>query len=91
MRRVIVAATCLAAIALGTGASCPPSTVVSDVTIGLQAAICVLNTYSADIAGGKSEVNAIEDCVLKCGVSAAQAGGVLEAHKAALVKEGAVK
>lgn len=80
-----LAASCF--LALGTGASCPPSTVVSDVTIGLQAAICVLATYSADIAGGKSEVNAIEDCVLKCGVSAAQAGGVLAEHKKAMLAE----
>lgn len=63
---------------------------VTDVVTGLNAAACVLNTVSADEAAGKPEADAIVDAVLKCGVSAAQAGGILDAHRKAEVQEGFV-
>lgn len=64
--------------------------VVQDVTIGLNAAACVLNTVSAETAAGKTEEQAVADAVVKCGVSAAQAAGVLDAHRKAEVTEGFV-
>lgn len=64
--------------------------VVQDVTIGLNATVCVLNTYSADIAKGEGEVQAVADAALTCGLSVAQAQSALDAHRAAEVREGFV-
>lgn len=69
----------------------PTPTTVQDVTIGLNAAICVIGTYSSDISQGKGEVDAIADCVIKCGVTAAQASGLLDAHRKAETLEQAKK
>jgi hypothetical protein len=82
VRALVFAAVVLAGCGLTGGQ------VVQDVTVGLNAAVCVLNTVSADESAGQSEVQAIADAVVKCGVSAAQAGGILDAHKAAMVREG---
>jgi hypothetical protein len=65
-------------------------TVVKDVTIGLDAAICVLNTYPADVAKGMTEPQAILDTAIACGVTVVQASGILAAHKKAEVLEGFV-
>ncbi len=81
-----IALVCLALTACGlTGGQ-----VVQGVDVGLNAAVCVLNTVSADESAGKSEGDAIADAIVKCGVSAAQASGILGAHKAAMVREGYV-
>lgn len=72
------------------GATPTPQT-VTDVTIGLNAAVCVLTTYATDMNAGKGEVDAIADCVIKCGVSAAQATGLLDAHRKAETLEKAGK
>lgn len=61
----------------------PTPATVQDVTIGLNAAVCVLQTYSSDMAAGKGAAAAILDCGAKCGVSAAQATGLLDAHQKA--------
>jgi hypothetical protein len=89
-RYALAAGTLASIVAMGTGATCTPTQTVADVTIGLQAAICVLNTVVADEQGGHSEAAAIEDAVLKCGVSAAQAAGVLAAYRKAEMAEGFV-
>lgn len=65
-------------------------TVVKDVTIGLDAAVCVLNTYPPLIAKGVGEVQAIEQTAAVCGLTVLQATGVLGAHKKAEVLEGFV-
>lgn len=62
--------------------------VVSDVGAGLTAAACVLNTYSNDMAAGRGDTASVADAILKCGVSAAQASGILGAHRRAEVLEG---
>ncbi len=72
----------------GCGLSGPQ--VVQGIDVGLNAGICVLNTVSGDEAAGQSETVAIEDAVIKCGVSAAQASGILAAHRKAEVQEGYV-
>lgn len=61
----------------------PTPQTVQDVTIGLNAAMCVLTTYATDMQAGKSEGDAIADAAIKCGVSLVQATGVLDAHKRA--------
>lgn len=61
----------------------PTPQTVQDVTIGLNAAMCVLTTYATDTQAGKSEGDAIADAAIKCGVSLVQATGVLDAHKKA--------
>lgn len=71
------------ALVLGTGATCTPAQGAADVTIGLNAAICVIETITSEEQGGIGEVQAIADAVIKCGVSAAQAAGVLSAHRKA--------
>jgi hypothetical protein len=63
---------------------------VTDVGIGLNAAVCVLDTYSTDIQSGKTEADAVADAVLKCGVTAAQASGILSSHRKAETVEGYV-
>lgn len=63
---------------------------VTDVGIGLNAAVCVLDTYSADVQAGKSEADAVADAIVKCGVTAAQAGGILSSHRKAETAEGYV-
>jgi hypothetical protein len=73
-----------------TGCGLSSQQVVKDVTIGLDAAVCVLTTYTADIAKGMTEEAAIANTAITCGVSAAQAGGILAAHKRAEVTEGFV-
>jgi hypothetical protein len=90
VKKKIVALTALFAATFAIGYSIegcnkdgPSPQTVTDVTIGLNAAICVINTYATDIAKGKSEADAIVDTAVKCGVSAAQAGGILAAHKSA--------
>lgn len=66
-----------------TGATCTPAQGAADVTIGLNAAICVIETITTEEQSGIGEVQAIADAVIKCGVSAAQAAGVLSAHRKA--------
>ncbi len=61
----------------------PTPQTVQDVTIGLNAAICVLTTYATDMGAGKGEAASLADAAIKCGVSAAQASGVLASHRAA--------
>jgi hypothetical protein len=71
------------------GGGIPPQT-ATDVVVGLNAAECILTTYSADIARGEAETAAIVDTTIKCGVTAAQATGLLGAHRKAMVVEGYV-
>jgi hypothetical protein len=74
-----------------TGATCTPGQAVADLSIGLNAAICVLNTISANEAKGMPEGAAIENAAATCFVTTAQATGVLAAHRKALVLEGYAK
>lgn len=81
----------LCVVAACTGcAGTSQATVVKDVTIGLDAAVCVLNTYPGDIAKGMTETQAIEDTAFHCGLNVLQTSGVLAAHKRAEVQEGFV-
>lgn len=86
--RVILVGAALALCGCTNGIPNPQT--VQDVTIGLNAAVCVFETYSTDLGAGKGEVTAIADCVAKCGVSAAQATGLLDSHRKAEVAEGFV-
>lgn len=86
--RIVLAGAALALCACVGGVPTPQT--VQDVTIGLNAAVCVFETYSADRNAGKSEGDTIADCAIKCGVSAAQASGLLDAHRKAEVAEGFV-
>lgn len=70
-----------------TACSVPPQT-VADISVGVQAAACVLDTYATDLQSGKSETQAIADSALKCGVSAAQASGLLAEHRKAAIAQG---
>lgn len=68
----------------------PTPQTVQGVTIGLNAAVCVFETWSGDVGAGKSEPDAIADAAIKCGVTAIQASGLLDAHRKAEVAEGYV-
>jgi hypothetical protein len=88
MKRLFGFAGLALAVALGTGATCTPQQGAADVTIGLEAAICVINTVETDLQGGHSQVEAIADAAFKCGVSAAQASGVFSAHVHGMTMQG---
>lgn len=76
-------------LAAGCGASAP--VLVQDVTVGLQAAICVLRTYSTDVQAGMPVGSALADSAVKCGVSALQASGIIAENRAAMEREAARK
>ena len=78
----------LIAACLPNGAPTPQT--VTDVVIGLHAAECVLTTYPTDKAQGMTEIQAIADTAFKCGVTVAQATGLLDSHRKAEVAEGFV-
>ena len=76
-----VAGILLLGLVVGTQSGCQvPAQDVTDVVIGLNAAVCVLDTYTADTSAGQTVAQAVADSVIKCGVTAAQASGVLAAH-----------
>ena len=76
----------IAAIALQACASVPPNVVQGGVA-GIDAAVCVLNTFSKDKEAGKSDGDAIADCVQLCAVDTATAIRILDAHRAAELRE----
>lgn len=90
MTRFTLALTAAAFVTLGNGASCSTQQGVADVTIGLNAAACIIQTVVADEQGGQNEVAAIADAVIKCGVTAAQATGLLAAYRKGETLEGFV-
>ena len=85
--KAVAAGTALTALALFLPGCSNPRT-PADIAIGLDAAVCVLDTYTADISAQQTEAQAIADTIIKCGVSAAQASGVLASHKRAENAEG---
>lgn len=77
------------------GTACGASTpqVANDVAIGLQGAACVLDVYATDSTAGKALPAIIVDAVAQCGkygITEAGATGLLQAHRAAELKEGFV-
>ena len=83
----LLGAACACACAGGALMACLTPKTVADITVGLDAAVCVLDTYSADLSAGQSEAQAVADAVIKCGVSTAQASGILASHKHAETME----
>ena len=59
---------------------------VQDIQVGLNAAICIINTDSAD--SGEPPAQVIEDIIAKCGASAAQIAQVFDAEAAKADKAG---
>lgn len=83
----------LAVVGIGANCNGPPGVpqgTVQDVTVGVNAAVCALNTYSSDVAAGMGWQAVIEDVAVKCGLPVAQAVGLLDAHRGAMVREGYV-
>lgn len=60
----------------------------TDVTIGVQAAGCVIVNVATDLAAGESPPQIVLDVIAKCGVTAAQAGTLLDQQSAAEAKIG---
>jgi|HubBroStandDraft_6_1064221.scaffolds.fasta_scaffold300931_3 hypothetical protein len=73
-----------------TDCSATPQQVATGVEVGLNAAVCVIETYTGDLAAGKSDADAVADAAIKCGVTAVQASGVLSELRAAEVRQGFV-
>ena len=84
MRKLLPALFCLFTVSCG---GLPPAQVSTDVTIGVNSAMCVLATYSADRAAGKSEANAVLDAATKCGLSLVEATGLLDQAKAMHIRD----
>ena len=84
LAKLLPAVALLGVLVFGIGATCTKEQIVKDVTIGLQAAACVLITVATDEQGGKDEATALESAAVTCGVSAAQAAGILGAHRRAM-------
>lgn len=64
----------------------PPTvspTVATDVTAGANAALCVFQHYTADVSAKMQPAAIVADCVMSCGLPAAQVTGLLDAHQAA--------
>jgi hypothetical protein len=53
----------------------------------VETAICVLNVSSKDQAAGKSAGDIVADCIVQCGTDAATIARVLDAHRAAEIRE----
>jgi hypothetical protein len=70
--------------------SVPPNVVQGGVA-SIETAICILNTFSKAKAAGKSDGDAVGACITECGADAAQIAKVLDAHRAAQIREGACK
>lgn len=74
------------------GANCqaPPvnPTTVTDVTVGVDAAVCALNEYATDQSAGMAWEAIVADVAIKCGIPVAKVIGLLDAHRGAEVKEG---
>ena len=85
---VVAAASMVSGLLLIVG--CTPAAVASDIASGAQAAICVLNTYSADIAAGQGDAAAAVDAANKCNVAQTVANDVLSSHRKAEIVEGYV-
>lgn len=83
MKRLVAIAGVIACATISCTNGVPNPQTVTDVTIGLNAAQCVLSTYAQDTHDGKGELEAVADAAIKCGVSAIQASGVLDAHRKA--------
>jgi hypothetical protein len=90
VRKFFSALVCLFIVSCGAGGGIPPQT-VTDVTVGVNAALCVMDTYSADITAGKTEVQAIADAAIKCGLQVVQVTGILDHAKAMQVKDAGVE
>ena len=68
-------------------AACTPAQTVAGVTL----AVCILNTYSADIASGMSDAAAVVDTVTRCGTDAVSVATTLDASRAAEQRMAAAK
>lgn len=64
-----------------------PPNVVQGGVAGVELAICVMNTFSKDKAAGKSDGDAIADCIVQCGTDAATISRIIDAQKAATYRE----
>jgi hypothetical protein len=85
----VVACAFIAGVACQNGQPAPVSPgVVTDVTVGVDAAVCALNTYATDQAAGMSWEALVADVAVKCGIPVAKVVGLLDAHRGAEVKEG---
>lgn len=65
-----------------------PQQTGTDVTIGVNAAACVLTNGAADIASGMSLMQTVTDLVKKCDVAVAQIAQIFDAQGAAADKLG---
>lgn len=76
--------------ALGANCQAPPvnPTTVTDVTVGVDAAVCALNEYATDQTAGMAWEAIVADVAIKCGIPVAKVIGLLDAHRGAEVKEG---
>jgi len=54
--------------------------VIQDVTIGVNAVVCLITTYETDISNNETDVQAILDAGTKCGVIPTVANQILAAH-----------
>jgi hypothetical protein len=78
------------AVSLGANCQAPPvnPTTVTDVTVGVDAAVCALNEYATDQSAGMAWEAIVADVAIKCGIPVAKVIGLLDAHRGAEVKEG---
>jgi hypothetical protein len=70
--------------------SCTPAQVAqggTDIMVALKDVICVMDTYSAEVQGGTSPVQAAIDAASKCSVASDVANTILLAHQAAEQRE----
>jgi hypothetical protein len=63
-------------------ASCTPAQQAA----GVNLAVCILTTYSTDIAAGETDVAAIADTIAKCGTDAVSVATTLDASRAAQLR-----
>lgn len=75
----------IASMLYGCGAS--TGTVVKDIGIGIQAADCFFQNYTSNLNAGFSEGDSAVKAAITCGLSEAQATGLLNQHKAAMAAE----
>lgn len=81
--KITILAICLSLTGCGAGAA----TIIKDVEIGIQAADCFFQNYTSNLNAGNSEGDAAAKAAITCGLSEAQATGLLASHKAAMAAE----
>lgn len=77
----------VAVFCLGCGGTLTPQQ-STDISIGVNAAACVITNGAIDLAAGMQPGQVVSDLVVKCGVSVAQVGTIFDATAAAEDKAG---